>query len=702
MYLNMTPTKIYNVNEIEDMFRKVGIISRCKNNKRIEYYNAPCSFDIETTSFKVHLNGLEQKQAIMYVWGFSICGEICIGRTWKEFKLLCEKLQEWYETDDTKRIVVYIHNLPYEFQFIRKLFKWHKVFSLEKRKPVQAITIGGIEFRCSLKLSGYKLEKLADQLHKYKVRKLVGNLDYDKIRHSETELTQEELNYLINDNLVIIAYIAEQIEQLKYIYNIPLTATGYVRQYVKKYCFYGGEDKRDNNTYKKYKKFIKQLTLTPKVYTLLQQAFGGGFTHGNAYYIGDIIKNVRSKDFTSSYPYVMIAEKFPISTFEKVELKSTKEFSQYLKTHCCLFEIELFNVQPKFIYENYLSFSHCREVKGAVLNNGRIVRAEHLKTTITELDFKIIKKCYKWKKLNISNFHIAFKGYLPTNYVISILDMYEKKTTLKDVVGKEVEYMRSKNNVNSIYGMTVTDILRDEIEYDGEWTSQKPDIEEAIDKTNKAKNRFLYYAWGIWVTAYARTNLFSGIFALKDDYVYSDTDSVKYTNYEKHEQYFEWYNNIVIKKLKQAMNHHGIPFERTCPKNIKGEICQIGIWSDEGLYTRFKTLGAKRYITEKENKISLTVAGLDKKKAVKYLSETYKDKIFENFDNELYIPKGQTGKLTHTYIDYEQEGELEDYQGNIAYYHELSSVHLEPADYDLSISEQFVNYLLDIQTEKSI
>ena len=135
----------------------------------------------------------------------------------------------------------------------------------------------------------------------------------------------------------------------------------------------------------------------------------------------------------------------------------------------------------------------------------------------------------------------------------------------------------------------------------------------------------------------------------------------------------------------------------TAPKNIYGEVKQLGIWSDEGIYTRFKTLGAKRYITEKDNKISITVSGVNKKEAVPYLLNKYKDKVFENFNNGLYIPAEYTGKLTHTYIDERSKGTVKDYLGNIGEYDELSSIHLEPASYDMSLAQKFVNFLLDIK-----
>ena len=620
------------------------------------------------------------------------------GRTWEEFIKVIDFLSDWYGTHLEKRLIIYVHNLAFEFQFIKQLFKWEKVFALNPRKPVQAVTLNGIEFRCSYILSGYNLAKLGEQLHTYKVKKLIGDLDYSLIRNNETPLSEKELQYCLNDVLVVVAYIQELIEQWKYIYNIPLTKTGFVRNLSRNYCFYGGLDKRNNDTYHKYRKFIRGLELDADTYSQLKRAFSGGFTHANAWYVDTVVKNVHSFDETSAYPYTMLSEEFPMSSPEKITIKSKEDFVYNMKNYCCLFDIEIWKVQSTVQYDNYISESHCRNLQKAEINNGRVVSAEHLCMTVVDQDFLIIRKMYKWKKMRIYNFRRFKKDYLPTNFVKSILDMYEKKTTLKDVEGKEVEYLQSKENLNSLYGMCVTDICRDEIEYsEGQWKKDKPDIIEAIDKNNKSTRRFLYYAWGVWVTAYARYNLFLAINELKDDYVYSDTDSVKFINIENHINFFRKYNKKVVKKLEYSMMSHGISIERTRPKNIKGVPKQIGIWDYEGMYTKFKTLGAKRYMVEKDNNISITVSGLNKKIAVPYLLDKYGEDIFQHFTNDLYVPAKYTGKMTHTYIDYLQEGELTDYLGHTAHYKEMSSIHLEEADYSLSISEAYAKYLLNIQ-----
>ena len=660
--------------------------------KREWFYSIPCAFDIETTSTIIN----DEKCAFMYIWMLGINGYCIIGREWKDFIWCLERLSKYLGLGVNVYLPIYVHNLSYEFQFLKDMLEWDKIFALDTRKVNYCRTKTGIEFRCSYQLSGYNLSTVGKNLQKYKVEKLNGDLDYSKLRTKDTELTKEELAYCIHDVLVVMAYIQECIEQENGINNIPLTKTGYVRRYCKRQCL--GTSKHRNERYRKY---IHALQLEPNEYLQLRRAFQGGFTHANAMHSGVTVSNVDSYDFTSSYPAVMISEQFPMSKSELIELHSLEELKENLKLYCCLFDATFENIQSKELFEDYISRSHCRNIKGEVLNNGRVVKAETLTTTITEQDFMIIKRMYRWDNLIIKNFRRYKKGYLPKEFVNAILTLYEDKTQLKDVEGREVEYMQAKANLNSLYGMTVTDIVRDEIYYENnEWISEQPDLEQAIKKYNKSRSRFMFYPWGVWVTAYARANLWSGIVSIKNDYVYSDTDSLKMLHGEEHIDYINSYNRMINKKIAKAMKHHGFPINRTRPKTIEGIEKPIGVWDYEGHYVKFKTLGAKRYLwLDSKKRMQMTVAGLGKKMGLKYLQfvDTRKGNVFDKFNEDMYIPKGWTGKMLHTYIDEPISGEITDYQGHTTHFEELSSLYMEDADYTLSIGAQYANYLMGIR-----
>ena len=244
----------------------------------------------------------------------------------------------------------------------------------------------------------------------------------------------------------------------------------------------------------------------------------------------------------------------------------------------------------------------------------------------------------------------------------------------------------------------VTDPARDEILYENEWISKSPELNEVIEAYNDSSSRFLFYAWGIWVTAYARRNLMKSILEFDDDYIYSDTDSIKATNMTNHQEYINNYNEEITKKIKECLTYRNIDSSRASPKTIKGDYKPLGVWSYEGEYQEFKTLGAKRYFTKKNDAYSFTISGLNKRVALPYiLSQT--NNPMDYFNDEMTIPSGYTGKNTHTYLDYECYGMIKDYLGNYSEFESLSSCHIEPTSFSLSLASEFVDYLFKVKTK---
>ena len=130
-----------NVNELQlDMVKTYD-----KKSKAVRwYYNIECGFDIETTSITLDHDG---KFAFMYEWTFGIADNehICYGRTWEEFLEFCQYLQDELGLNENNILPVYIHNMGYEFQFMRKYFNWLNVFAVDDRKPIRALCSFGIE-----------------------------------------------------------------------------------------------------------------------------------------------------------------------------------------------------------------------------------------------------------------------------------------------------------------------------------------------------------------------------------------------------------------------------------------------------------------------------------------------------------------------------------------------------------------------------
>lgn len=709
---------IYKPEQIETVMRLVRPnfrFSWC--NKEQRYFNVPCAFDIETTSS--YIDG--EKVAIMYAWTFCLYGLSIIGRTWEQFFIMLEWIKKELNLNEHNRLLVGVHNLAFEFQWIRKWMEWKKVFAIDSRKPIYALSEMGIEFRCTYLLSGYSLEKVGEHLINFPVRKLKGDLDYKLIRHCKTPLTEKEIGYIRNDGKVCAAYIAECALHDGGIAKIPLTKTGYVRNFCRDACFYDHAIPREKDrTRQKYKEIINGLTIDVDAYKQQERAFQGGFTHANAFVALKEMCDGESRDFCSSYIASMVGfDRYPMSSPELIPHISKDEFYESIKYYACIFDVEFIDIEATVTYEHYISESRCFVKEGISVDNGRIVKADRIETTITEIDFEIIQKMYKWKKngMRVYNFRRYRRGYLPTRFVRAVLEKYKQKTELKGIPGKETEYMRGKEDCNSSFGMCVMAVLREQFPYTDHWLDalEKPKIDEEkeIAKYNRNAGRFLYYAWGVYITAISRRNLFSAIWELGADYWYSDTDSVK-GKLKNHLEYFEKYNEWITAKLKKACDYYGFSYDMIAPKTNKGVAKPLGIWEFDGSYKIFKTCGAKRYMNlysndprngEKAGTFSLTISGVNKNVAIPYFAQglscnvkthEFENLPFDKFDNEMIIPASQTGKLTHTHIDHEQRGFITDYMGNRAEYYEKSAVHLEDAPYSMGIASEFLSYIFDI------
>ena len=653
--------------------------------KNIEYMNVACAFDIEVSSFVV----ARQKMSCMYMWQFGINGNVVVGRTWEEFLRLMIDIKFILRLSSTRVLPIYIQNLSYEFQFIKHMFSWGDIFAREEREPMKATTKDGLEFRCSYMLSGCSLEQMGKELNKYKVNKLVGNLDYNLLRFPVTPLKKKEIDYGVNDVMIVMAYVQEEIETYGDITKIPMTKTGKVRMYCREKCL-------NSKNGRAYRNIMRSLTLDgASEYNMLKEAFQSGYVHANWQNSGDVFENVGSKDFISSYPGAML-EKMPMSKGEWIRVNNMSQIESMDKAgYYIVFNVEIHDIKEKEgIPDHYISLGKCHGVRNAKSDNGRLIEADRIQMTITSDDWQIIKRCYDINGDIIIGKAIRYQtAYLPKALIECVLDFYRDKTTLKGVEGFESEYSFKKGLLNAIFGCSVTDIVSKDVGYDDEWITNNPDVEEAIREYNTSYNRFLFYPWGVAICSKARKNLWTAILELGEDYIYSDTDSVKYINPEKHEAYFTSYNNYLRARLEKVCKIMKIDFSNVCPMTSEGEEKLIGAWGDdvkgdEKTYRRFKALGAKRYLVEYmedgELHIQATISGVNKEKVSEYISQ--QDNPFEFFNDKMNVDSEHSGRVSYTYLDTCFSFSLQDYLGNDYSGCEMSGVHMCNTEYNLKLS----------------
>lgn len=660
--------------------------------------NCPSAFDTETSSFIDKSDG--EKSAIVYVWMFGIGHTVVYGRELDEFVSLVDELNLFLSAFDF-RLITYVHFLKYDFSFIKYVLKWDKVFLKDNRDVLYA-TSGNIEFRDSLVLSGgQSLASISKKL-RVPIKKAVGDLDYSLLRHPQTHLTNRELHYCEFDIRSLNEYIREKIEDDGDIAQIPYTNTGYVRRFVREQCF---KHRRS------YMQYISGLTMTPDCYIQAESAFTGGSVYGSLKYVNSKVKDVQSWDIKSSYPYVMCTGYYPTNYFTPVQSARADQLENYLNNYCCLFTFEAWNVEPLQEYYFPISKHKCLEVIGPTSDSdvqesasGRIMAAMYLRINLTELDLKTLRKFYKFGEWRISCLRIAPRGYLPSPITHSVIEFFNKKTTLDGVEGREREYMIAKNMLNAIYGMMVEKPIRPVFGFNGaEFTTKAPDFVQQIEEYNEKYNRFLFYPWGVWVTAHARFRLHNAIYHLKDDFVYCDTDSVKFVG--NHNAYFEKANKQAIDAMFDFASREHLSPAYVMPNDPEGNTQILGVWKHEWNAYHFKTLGAKRYLIEfswkekgnksfpPETEYELTVAGTNKDDTLSYLiNRKFWDNadIFDIFSPELIVPAKYAKRTVSRFIDEERTGWVSDYLGNKYYYVAPSGIHVSPTTYSFSITDEMV------------
>ena len=685
-------------------------------NNNITYNDVILMMDTETSKLKVNDIHYEEKEIngsvvkikkynpvpnYVVAWTLSIRAfhkniATLYGNTPEELVDCLERLNACLKGEET---YIYWHNMAYDWVFVRKhLFTKfghpERQLNTKSHYPIFIKFANGLCFRDSLCLAQRKLEKWADDLnveHKKAVEEYEDEngkkhkyWDYDKIRNQHGYyFNSHELTYIEHDTLAGVECIDALMQALnKHIYSMPYTATGIPREECRKIGKKNGA--RDS--------FLK-VVLDYERYVQATRVYHGGYTHANRYKIEQLILNVICRDFSSSYPAVMLTEKYPSEAFQEYEDCSLDDIIEMSEDYAFMFKLILVGDENNPIHLKdarnpmpVLQYSKCTELLNDICDNGRVLQADYVEIYLNEIDAKIIKEQYSWAKHICTEVYYSRKDYLPRWFTDYVYTLYSDKCTLKN--GDPVLYALAKAKLNSLYGMCVQKSLKENLVEDyltGEYEVETPinedtgepyTDEELYKKYVDNNNSVLPYQWGVWVTSYAMYNLFQLAKCTIDNdnemhFVYSDTDSIYSTFWD--EEKLKAYNDNALKKLRDN------GYE---PVEYDGKQYIPGLAEFDGAYSEFKTLGAKRYCCryakdprnkEKDwGKLKITVAGVPKS-GVKCL-----DDDINNFKSGFIFHGEDTGKLTHHYII--EDGIVTDDNGN----ERGDSIDLTPCDYLLS------------------
>ena len=580
-------------------FRSLDIQKRNRGNNatRQKYYylDIITAFDIETTYIK------EIDESVMYIWQWQF-GDKCtvVGRTWYDLRRFLVELQEILGKN---RLMIFVHNLSFEFQYLSGVFEFdtNDVFCIDHRKILKALLYNCFEFRCSYLQTNLSLRSFCEKMgvKSYKLK-----MDYKKRRYWYTDLTPKELAYCINDVRGLVEAITKEMQRDgDNLYTLPLTSTGYARRDAKKAM------------HKVSKSFIQNQLPDTRIYELCREAFRGGNTHASRYYSNQILEDLNSIDIASAYPSVIVNDDLPVSKFtilkscdiDKLEELIYKRHKAVL-VRCTLFDLKL---KDDLIPVPYIPISKTIGAVNALLDNGRIISADVVgQITLTDIDYKIIKKQYDFK-MDVITVATARYGKLPAPLRECVMEYFKAKTDLKSKPGDQEHseefykllYDKSKNLLNAQYGMMAQSI-KDQIKYinDPEALYEAEGIPLDILIRDHNKRAFLAYQWGCWITARCREKLQTGIDLLGIRFVYCDTDSCKYIG-----------SDIDLDKLnKESIKKSEL--NKTYADDPNGKRHYMGVFEVEDHIKYFKTMGAKKYayIDDNDN-LHITIAGVNKK-----------------------------------------------------------------------------------------
>ncbi len=603
---------IYHVNDYDfDLLADIPVLKRGsgRHSRKITYLDMITAFDIETTNIDKY------RQSVMYIWQYQINEDTIIGRCWEDFKRLITILSG-YAAAQGALIVCYVHNLSFEYQFIKSIIPIDLCFAMDNRKILKCVS-GSIEFRCSYLHSNMSLDKYL-QTQDVENKKIHG-FDYEKKRYPWTRLTDEELQYCINDVKGLVQAVKhEMVRDGDNLYTIPLTSTGYARREAKKVLG-------------RYVRYVRPVLPDIDVFQALRKAFRGGNTHANRYnaniiHVASDLEPIESYDISSSYPAVLLTERYP-GKFRRADPELLWLFLKH--DQACLMHIILYDIrlQDESWGCPYIPKAKCESINAGIYDNGRVLQAAHAEMFITEIDFSIILSEYDFT-YEVVELWTANKRKLPLPFRQMLLEQYQKKTSLKGVD----DYMagKYKGKFNSNYGMMVQNPCKPEwiLQPDGSLEVDLRPMEELLKEYHH--KGWLPYQWGVYCTAYARLKLEEGLRCIPPDrFLYADTDSIKYVG--SFDDIFSELNKKYIHEDLSAVD-------------AKGKRHYIGVFEKDASYKRFITMGAKKYAYEDiSGSLHVTISGVDKRTGAEELG------CLENFKEGFIFRKA--GGTEHIYND---------------------------------------------------
>lgn len=516
-----------------------------------------CTADFETTTQK----DFDEERAVR-VWAWQI-------RRIDNDEILATDtdIKKFFDFISKKNLELYFHNLKFDGTFIvdymmRHGFKYKeqpkkpKDFSWLVDESGQWYNINIVwhaynkrkvstKIFDSYKILPFSVDKISKDFLGEEVKKL--EIDYLAKRDKNHVLTQQEIDYLGNDTLIMSRALRLTFKRGLTQMTIASDAYNYfkdsfdIRKF--KYMFPIIEKERDD---------------------LIRKSYKGGFVYVNEFAENKDFKNVSSFDVNSLYPSCMKQCLLPYGSelYYKGKYKESNSFPLYIQHIKCIFEVKDKHL-PTIQIKHSFRFNDTEYLKSS--------NFESVDLWLTSIDLKLFLDHY-----NVFNVEYI-EGFMFRGKT-GIFDEYIDYWYSIKQNSKGAEKQFAKLMLNSLYGKFGSKTSRKKIapnisKKDDKlqlmWTGE---IEEILPK---------YTPMACFITAYARNKTIRSAQSIYDYFLYADTDSIKTTNSVEE-----------ISKL------------------IEVDPLKLGAWKYEGTADRAKFLRAKTYITETNGKIDVKCAGM--------------------------------------------------------------------------------------------
>lgn len=442
------------------------------------------------------------------VWAYAICeigniNNIILGNSIDDFFNWCKK--------DGVNNKVFFHNLKFDGSFIIDYLLKNGYTRTTKDNKIDnsfttLISDSGLFYQIEVifkKLSrGYKKITFQDSLKilpmsvkdiakSFNLDFQKGELDYTTYREVGHQLTDNEINYIKND-VIIVA------QALDFMINQGMTKMTTA-----------------SNAINQYKETIGKVNFerwfpVPLYDGDVRQSYKGGFTYLSPRYKNKVVEDGIVLDVNSLYPSVMYYEKLPYGEgiYYSGEYQQDELYDVYIQMFTCNFELKPNHI-PTIQLKNNLQFVPTEYVTSS--NDMDVTLC------LTSVDLKLFFDHYNVTNIEyISGWKFKSIEGLFTKYI----DKWSEAKIKAKIEGNGGMYSLSKLMLNSLYGKFATSpIVRSQIPY----------LENNIVRykmSEPEEKKPIYIPVASFITAYARNKTIRSAQKVYNRFIYADTDSL--------------------------------------------------------------------------------------------------------------------------------------------------------------------------------